>query len=572
MTQNHAVSEWIIEELTRLGVRQFVISSGSRSTPLTVAAARNPNAETTIHFDERGAAFFALGHAKASGKPAVLICTSGTAVANYLPAVVEASMDNIALVILSADRPPELVDVGANQAIFQKNIFGSYPRMFKNLPPQDQHTSEKEILRDIDDLYDTATGLRPGPVHLNCQFREPLLSEFSEQEASPSSISQWASSGQRFTSITPEPAPDLTQDIQAIKDKLTACQKGIIVVGRSVHTQYYDSIVNLAQTLGMPIFADVQSALRFRIHPNIINHFDLILLNEIRLKTKPEMVIHLGGAFTSKRLLNYFNDPSIFYVSVKETPERIDPNHQVAVALITSFDNFFGAIGLEERSGEQNWLHAWQGAETQTVDAISRQMDGVASLNEPAVSNSISKLIGKQHSLMLANSMSIREMEMFASPQGFAGQIVVNRGASGIDGLIATAAGFQSGSDQPMTLLIGDLAVLHDLNSLSLLKSSQQPITLVLINNDGGGIFNFLPVRSETDIFEPFFGTPHGRTFEKVSAMFDLAYANPGDLDEFQSSYSRAIRSDHSSIIEIRTDRYKNLALHQQIFAALSES
>ncbi|MCF6238810.1 MAG: 2-succinyl-5-enolpyruvyl-6-hydroxy-3-cyclohexene-1-carboxylic-acid synthase, partial [Candidatus Marinimicrobia bacterium] len=354
MTQNLIVSQGMINQLIRLGVTQFVISPGSRSTPLTVAAARNPEAQTMVHFDERGAAFFALGHAKARGVPAVLICTSGTAVANYFPAVVEASMANIPLIILSADRPPELIDVGANQAIFQDNIYGNYPRLFKNLTPPSSTTQAEEVSTLITELYQAATGSRPGPVHLNCQFREPLLpisgSKFDNDcdpintSVSHMDLSPQVDHGDNGRDSHAQKPGIPVAHLEQINQQIEESQTGIIIVGRSVDAQYDETILNLAESLNWPIFPDVQSRLRFTQHPQLINHFDLALLNGETNLSQPEMVIHIGGPFTSKRLLTYLNDPDIFYVSVKATPERIDPNQQVDLAIQMDVASFCESV------------------------------------------------------------------------------------------------------------------------------------------------------------------------------------------------------------------------------------
>lgn len=597
MRQNLAVSEWIIEELINLGATQFVVSPGSRSTALTVAVARNPKAGTTIHFDERGAAYFALGHAKATGKPAVLICTSGTAVANYFPAVVEASMDNIPLIILSADRPPELIDVGANQAIFQENIYGCYPRLFKNLSPPEPNTTAEQILPIVAEIYDAATGSRPGPVQLNCQFREPLLPNSENQVPKRDLMPGWEISKTTSSSHHTGDQSLSANQITIINHKLVANPQGIIVVGRGAGSEHDEAILGIAETLKWPVFPDIQSKLRFRQHPNLINHFDLALLKDTVFGLKPGMVIQLGGAFTSKRLLNFLDDQDIFYLSVKATPERIDPNHQVDMALqmdVGSFCEFFNTnlakfrdpstefilseteglrgTNKDSQSKIDNWLQSWQVANAETSETIAGFLDSMSKLSEPAISYQLSKSIPNNHSLMLANSMAIREMEMFGTPHEFEGQVIANRGSSGIDGLLATAAGYQAGSEEPLTLLIGDLAALHDLNSLSLIKNSLQPVIIILINNNGGGIFNFLPVRAEIDVFESFFGTPHGWTFGKAAEMFNLSYAKPRDMQEFQLKYSQAIKQTRSMIIEVNTDRDENQTLHQEIFKTIRES
>ncbi len=564
MTTNLTVSDWIIEKLIQLGVTQFVISPGSRSTPITVAAARNERAITQVHFDERGAAYFALGYGKATRVPAVLICTSGTAVANYFPAVVEASMDNIPLIVLSADRPPELIGVGANQAIFQENIYGDYPRYFKNMSPPDEHTKPDLILDNIEELYNAAIGKRPGPVHLNCQFREPLLPDNSagldSDRVVPKTTSTHGNAVPKF-SISDDQFTELST-------KFKAYSKGIIVVGRSVKPQDSRSILTFAESLNWPILPDIQSGLRLIKHPNIINYFDLLLLQK-QTSLKPDLVLHFGSAFTSKRLLGFLNDPAIFYISIKATPETIDPNHQVNMCIQADIGPFCHQLSELNSTPANDWLQNWQHSNANTARIIQEHFKQETQISEPAISYEISRLIPADHTLMLANSMAIREMEMFAAIGHFNGVITANRGSSGIDGLFATAAGYQYGTQQALTLLIGDLAALHDMNSLALLSNINQTVIIILINNGGGGIFNFLPVREETDVFEPFFGTPHGFTFKKVSEMFGIAYKSPKTLGKFKQAYVDATREPRAAFIELTTDRYENHQRHQYFFSII---
>jgi len=572
MMNNMTVANLIVEELIRLGVTHFIISPGSRSTPLSIAVARHPQAKTTIHYDERGAAFFALGNGRATGVPAVLVCTSGTAVANYFPAVVEASMDNVPLIVLSADRPPELIDVGANQAIFQQDIYGVYPRLALNSPPPDSEMAPSKLLSQIDELFDTSVGNRPGPVHLNCQFREPLLPEISNLTEQIFPGSEWEHANSRYT-----PTPDSNiafpqENFQIVLENLGMSKQGLIIVGRSVDNGDNQDILHLAEALGMPVFPDIQSQLRFTEHSHIINHFDLALLSDEVQRQQPDFIIHFGGPVTSKRLLNYVNQSNIFYISVKNTPERIDPNHQVTVELHTGIKDFCREMRSPSVTQDSVWLKNWQHVEKRTALSVSKLFDHESVVSEPGTSYQLSRLLPEEHALMLGNSMSIREMEMFASPGHFKGKIVANRGSSGIDGLLATAAGYGTAVARPVTVLIGDLAFLHDLNSLQLIKTSELPIIIVVINNDGGGIFSFLPVKRETDVFETFFGTPHGLTLEHAAHMFGLSYASPTDRDEFEVSYKRAVRESESTIIELVTDREENHHFHEQIFEMFRES
>lgn len=560
---NLQVGSLIIDRLVQLGANEFVISPGSRSTPLTIAAARHPQARTTVHYDERGAAYFALGIGRATGLPAVLICTSGTAVANYYPAVIEASMDNIPMVVLSADRPPELIDVGANQAIFQDQIYGVYPRLSMMLSPPDVETTPTHLLNLADDIFRASLEHRPGPVHLNCQFREPLLPE---------------DGASHLPKLPAQPPPQLSpikiadEAVKQLKQKVEASTRILIIAGRSLRAKDGIEILKLARSLEAPLFPDVQSTLKFVKDAHVINHFDLTLLRDEVKNLKPEVVLHFGGPYTSKRLLSFMNDPQIEYIAIRPTPERIDPNHQVSMSILSEVDQFCQAFNSRPSHQDTAFLKKWQEEENiawmNTLELITPHSD----LSEPAVSHSLSRNIPDGHALLLANSMSIREMEMFGEEGHFHGKVYANRGSSGIDGLLATATGISYGGDQPVTMLIGDLAFLHDLSSLAFIRSASHPVVLVVINNNGGGIFEFLPVKHEDDVFETFFGTPHHLHLDSAAKMFELEYACPDDMEAFVRSYSTAIKKSRSTLIEVRTDRSLNYQYHQTIYEGISES
>lgn len=560
ISNNLIASELIIEKLIKLGAQHFVISPGSRSTPLTVAAARNDHAEKTVHFDERGAAFYALGLAKSTGKPAVLICTSGTAVANYFPALIEASMDHVPMIILSADRPPELIGVGANQAIYQENIYGRYPRWHGNLKPPDDGIEPEHLSSLLESMWSHSIGEYPGPVHLNCQFREPLLDE--ENHAA---------------NVVPDPSIEVVShkfskhEIQSVASAIESVKRGLIIVGRSVARKDHEAILALADRLKWPVLPDVQSTLRFQDHPNVINFFDLALLKDEISFEKPEITLEFSGPFTSKRLLNYLNDEEIYQISINPIPEPNDPNQQIDFFLQSDISRAVDELEVSDKS-DSTWLNHWKDMNSK-IQAIQEQYFlSTDDLSEPAIHHTVSRMIPNDHPLFLANSMPIRDMEMFASVSDFNGSIFSNRGASGIDGLLATSAGIARGSEKPVTAIIGDLAALHDLNSLALSANSSEPIIYIVINNHGGGIFNFLPISGETDVFDEYFGTPHALSFKQAAEMFGLMYTSPQNMTEFKHEYAEAIERDKTTLIEIITDRYENHGLHKDIFKLIRES
>ncbi len=565
----------IIEELVRNRINLFCISPGSRSTPLTTAAARNKSAKTKIFFDERGAAFYTLGYARATGKPAVLICTSGTAAANYYPAVIEAAVDHVPLIVISADRPPELRQTGANQTIRQVNLFGDYPKWQFDLPCPDNNISPQMVLTTVDQLAYQAQQHPPGPVHLNCMFREPFFDDsaksfdaFSQLQPFPR-LKNWQQSNSPYTKYdagTSVPEPEAFEKIAA---NVISEPEGVIVAGKMAYREEFESVLSLAKKLGWPVFPDVTSGLRLgnTIKP-VIAYFDQLLLSEtFKQRFKPKTVLHIGGQIVSKRWLQFVekNSPEN-YIVVQNHPFRYDPAHIVTRRLECDIPAFCRQLGFFSGGEEKSTLLDTLALYSEVVEnTIEQFMRSNPELNEISVARLVSETITSGSGLFLASSMPVRDMDMYAVANGNPVSVAANRGASGIDGTIASAAGFVAGLNAPVTLVIGDLAFIHDLSSLSLLANTKQPLVIVLINNCGGGIFSFLPISQQEDIFEQFFCTPHSLEFQHAAKMAGLFYYQPKTIDEFIKTYQKAITKKKTTIIEVQTDRDENKRLHLQL-------
>ena len=556
-------STLLIDELVRNGISLFCISPGSRSTPLTVAAARNANARTRVFFDERSAAFFALGHARATGKPAALICTSGTAVANYLPAVIESAQDFVPMILLTADRPPELRDTGANQTIEQTGIFGAYLRWSVDMPCPDAAIPPAFVLTTVDQAVHRALSQPPGPVQINCMFREPLIPGPDEAPPGlPDSLQEWHSHRQPWTQYSiPEltPAPAV---IDRVGEKLAAAKKPLLVAGRLDTAEERQAVARLAGHLDVPVFADITSGLRSETASfSLISHYNH-MLNPAGAPPEFDCILHLGGRVVCKHLPLL---PAKEKILVVPQPGRMDPAHNITLRIQAGIASFCHAlehtIPAAGHSGAGSGLPA---CDAELQRHFSAALDR-GTLTEPAVARCIARTILPGNGLYLGNSMPVRDFDMFvtALPEGL--QTAANRGASGIDGTLASAAGFADGLAQPVTLVTGDLALLHDLNSLSLLPGNPNPVIVVVINNHGGGIFSLLPVSQQTDIFDEFFGTPHGFTFEHAAAQFGLGWQQPKGLDELQNMYAAALKQGRSLLIEISGDRQENAALHRAL-------
>ncbi len=564
----------IIEECVRCGIDYFCISPGSRSTPLTVAAARNPKARTIICYDERGAAFHALGYGRATGRPAALICTSGTAVANYFPAVIEADVDQVPMLILGTDRPPELRDTMANQTIVQAGIFGRYVRYFFDLPAPTTAISPQTILTTIDQaIYRTTESA--GPVHINCMFRKPLEpareNELALQDFFTQQLPDYAKSPKSYTRYTKNAK---FSSVKAIIEAIEQTERGIISIGQLKSEQERQAVLRLSDTLGWPTFADITSGLRLGIaDKNIVPYFDLALMRN-DLPEPPDTILHIGGQMVSKRILDYTEKirPKR-HILVKDSSARHDPAHTVTLRLDVDLVGFLGdtvaAFNAHSPTVQEvSQVNAWARL-SEKVDAVIGASS--SQLGEIEVARIVSAEIPPTSALFIGNSMPIRDVDMFAVADGARVPVAANRGASGIDGNLATATGFAVGLDRQITLLLGDLTLLHDLNSLTLLRYISQPLTIIVINNSGGGIFHMLPIRQHEDIFEPNFGTPHTFSFEHAAAMFGIAYLNPQTMDDFRAAYHAAHTTQTHTLIEVKTDRVANHAAHTAIYAAVRE-
>ena len=505
----------LVEELVRNHVTQFFISPGSRSTPLTIAAAENAGAVKKICFDERGAAFAALGYGRATGRPAVLICTSGTAAANYFPALIEARQSRIPMLILTADRPPELQASGANQTIDQSKLYQNYPVWYFDYPCPDLSIQPEMVLTTLDQAVYRSLFPDPGPVHLNLKFREPL-----EPSAVPfsanyrQSIKKWEKSSAPYTVYKQSlviPEKIITEELVG---RLNRTRRGILVAGQLPDQNTGRALISLAEKLHWPVFADITSGIRqHRTDLSMIRYFDHLLLSDkIKKEIRPELILHIGRPLTSKRFLKFISRmPPEEYVHLSQEFERLDPGHRVTKRFQGSLEHFCMDLSLKvDGQSNKKWHHRLIMLDQYIHQLLTEKSEEDSELSEVVLP------------VLPCNS-----------------SISANRGASGIDGTLACAAGFAAGLKKPVTLVLGDLALVHDLNSLALLTSSAFPVTVIVINNQGGGIFSFLPVSKYPHVFEPYFGTPHQFTFKQAAAMFGLRYSQPQTVKDFVHQYKK---------------------------------
>jgi 2-succinyl-5-enolpyruvyl-6-hydroxy-3-cyclohexene-1-carboxylate synthase len=560
----------IIAELTRAGISYFCISPGSRSTPLTVAAALNKKVQTIICYDERAAGFHALGYARATGKPAVLICTSGTAVANYYPAVIEAHQSVLPLIILSADRPPELRATAANQTIDQVKMFGSYLNWQFDLPCPDEKIPVANLLALVDQAVYRTSRSPAGPVQINCMFREPFEPDHQKISAAYiTSADKYQRNKQPLTVYHHPQSVPADADLTGLLTTMQRSERSLLVLGRLAGPKSNDHMLELIHKLNWPVIADITSGLRASISERLrLNYYDQLLLSkDFQKELKPERVLHLGGPLTSKRYAAFISDLAVAdYVQVGNNPYRQDAQNVVTERFECDLNEFSFRLNTLLQSGQdQSRVKRLKQYDQKAEQLLSGFIDSPKTISEIGLAYLIAHYIPSNSGLFLANSMPIRDMDMYACFKSTGISIAANRGASGIDGNLASACGYAAGLRQPLTVLIGDLALIHDLNSLELVKKLNVPLIIIAINNHGGGIFSFLPAVKFPQIFESHFATSHDLSFKPAAEMFGLNYHRPVTNAQFVEIYQQCLQSRRPAFIEIVTDRAKNLRLHQEI-------
>ncbi|MEM7312160.1 MAG: 2-succinyl-5-enolpyruvyl-6-hydroxy-3-cyclohexene-1-carboxylic-acid synthase [Planctomycetota bacterium] len=536
-------AQFAVESCIRSGIDHFFVAPGSRCTPLTLAIANHSDARVIQHFDERGLAFSALGYGKATGRPAVFVCTSGTAVANAFPAVIEAAMEKVPLLLFTADRPPELKGVGANQTIEQQNIFGDYPQQFINMAvPEDQHSADDEngITYLSSKLVEGLEAAGTGPVHFNWMFREP----FTIEQISDATI--------RVSSTEPVSVQPARQESEL---QIELDGSVVIALGRC-RKEVALEVQKLATTLNAPLLTDVTSGL---------SQGSLELPSEFSLPV-PDTVLHFGGRIVSKtwhQWTNSLRDSATKFIHVTSDDLVVNPNQLDQQRFVTTLDKLESRISGVKVDSE--FTAAWLEASRMRNVVVTKHLESDTTLSEPSIAFYISKTCPSANGLFVGNSMVIRDLDWFGVGNSSEPLLIAsNRGASGIDGLIATAVGFAEGLQKPTTVVLGDLSALHDLNSLALVAKSQYPLVVLVINNHGGHIFDLLPIK-KSDHFEKFFATPHSIEFGDAARMFGLKYQGIRTLDELRASYEHALSSNQSVLLELFTDRNHNLSVRQQI-------
>lgn len=561
----------LIEELFRQGVRFFVLSPGSRSAPLAMCAAGHPGITCVVHPDERGAAFYALGYVAGGGGPAALVCTSGTAAANYLPAVIESSKKKLPLLVLSADRPPELRQTGAPQTIDQVGLYREYVRWQCDLPTPATDIPPAFLLTTVDQAVHRAVSGMPGPVHLNVMLREPLdpAPDGRDVEAWLAPLASWRSGTAPYTRYSVGTIQRRFDDDAELAGILRS-GRGLIAAGKLARESDRRAVLELAEALQWPLLADISSGLRLRRHPCVIPHPDLLLAAG---PPAPEVVLHFGGRITAKRFYQFMDAARPrHYVMALGHPLRSDPLHRVSLRLQAPPGEAAAALrAMAPTHSDGAFLDSWRRPAERIRAMLDDYRRTCVELNEITTAADLVELLPDGAGLFLSNSMPVRDIDTFAPHTGRALEIGANRGASGIDGIAASACGFCRARQTPTALLIGDLALYHDLNSLLLTRTLNAPLLIVVSNNDGGGIFHFLPIadhESERARFERCCVAPHGMDFRAVAAQFGLPWHKAEGRADFANLVKQALQGTQAVMIEVAGERHSNRREHRILLEA----
>jgi 2-succinyl-5-enolpyruvyl-6-hydroxy-3-cyclohexene-1-carboxylate synthase len=584
-----------VDELVRAGVREAVICPGSRSTPLALAMRAHSGLRCRVLLDERAAGFFALGMARASSRAVAVLCTSGTATVNLFPAVVEAFHGRVPLLLLTADRPPELRDRGASQTIDQIRLYGTQIKWFVDMPVLDQTPELLAYARSVAGrAVATAMGTPRGPVHLNFPFREPLIPEgpLGPLPNGPADSTVLPRARAPFVDVISGRPALAADELRGLAEKLVRIERGLIVAGPQDDPALPEALARLAAATGYPILADPLSQARVGPHDrsHVIARGDLIARSGKWIEAhRPEIVLRFGAMPTSKPILQLlqavrpalivvdggggWREPALLPTTFVHA-EEVQLAGELADATIKA-----RAPRPSSRASEGGWAEDWRAADLAATEALTAWLASpalAAEQFEPAPFSILARLLPDGSILWAGSSMPVRDMDTYLESGPRAIRCYSNRGANGIDGVVSSALGAAAAETGPVVLVVGDLSFLHDLNALVAAKLHRLSATVVLVNNDGGGIFSFLPQASADnsavglpDAFEELFGTPHGVDFGPIVRSLGAEHEVVGAAD-LPAALEGSIGATGLRVLEIRTERARNVALHRRAAAAVA--
>jgi 2-succinyl-5-enolpyruvyl-6-hydroxy-3-cyclohexene-1-carboxylate synthase len=555
-------AETLVDELVRCGVKDACLAPGSRSGPVATALSGNDNVRLHVVIDERSAGFLAVGLARATRRPVVVACTSGTAAANLHPAVVEAHNDRVPLLVLTADRPPELRHAGANQTIDQIKLYGDAVRWFCEVGAPDADSGLDAYWRSTAcRAVASATSSPPGPVHLNLALREPLTSA----PGAPPKIGG-RPDGRPWTETTRPAITAPREELERLAAEIGETERGLIVAGAcDIDTA---PVLELAHVAGWPVLAEPGSNLRSG--GEAVSCYEALLrAGDFSCANTPDMVLRIGKIGISRALLTYLA-PQVKQVLVDRDGAWLDPRRSLSRIVRSDPSRLCAELvqNVPPRRGSA-WLHRWMEAEAAARDAIDAVLDAGDSPSEPRTARDLARVLPDGSTLVVAASMPVRDLDSFMEPRTGV-RVVGNRGANGIDGFVSTALGVALGSQGPTAALCGDLSLLHDQNGLLLARRDPVDCVFVVVNNDGGGIFSFLPHADSGESFERLFATPHDVDIAALAGLYGCGYGLVEAAADLDPLVTKALASGGTHIVEVRTERDANVALHRRIWAEVA--
>jgi 2-succinyl-5-enolpyruvyl-6-hydroxy-3-cyclohexene-1-carboxylate synthase len=582
VNRNNLWSAVFLNQLAALGVRHACISPGSRSTPLAYTLSRNKKIKCYVHIDERSSAFFALGLAKATGSPVVIVTTSGTAVAELYPAIIEAYQQRTPLIICTADRPAELIGTGSNQTINQHNIFRNQIRLFRDLGlPSISDTGFYYLQKIAVKAFRISQTENRGPVHLNFPFDKPL-EPFSYTDKVSKRITQLKP--QRFSRHKAGYSSSKfihEKTFKRIVNETLASEKGIIITGPMEYDkESIRAIKDLAVLLIYPVFADSISHLRFSVNKNeqtIISNFNSLLASEKFSEShQPDVILQFGRTPTSSSLESFLEKTNANRYLVNAYGDKFDPTRNSTAALAVDPVSFCKALisNINDEKFKRNksvWLKDFIHAEEVSEKIKLKITQRSKFPNEPSIITEILKIVPTKSNIFIGNSLPVRDLDYFVSKTDKKLFLHFNRGASGIDGITSTALGIAS-RKKPTVLITGDLSFLHDLNALATAVKYSIPLSIIVINNNGGGIFESLPIANRIKHFSEFFITPHNLEFAEIVKSFGINYHLITTLRELQRHLKSSLNKNFPSVLEIQTDAAKSVQLRNKFFSEVKKS
>jgi 2-succinyl-5-enolpyruvyl-6-hydroxy-3-cyclohexene-1-carboxylate synthase len=586
---SHAQALVLVDELARCGVTDAVLAPGSRSAAVAMAVHDDPRVRLHVEIDERSAGFLAVGLARATGRPAAVIVTSGSAVANLHPAVVEADTGEVPLLLLTADRPPELRSTGANQAIDQLALFGRAVRWFVDVGVAEDRPGAPAYWRStFARAWAAAVGAggAAGPVHVNLPFREPTVPVTDDgrvRAAGPFSHPLDGRPGGRpWVRVDRFPAVPDPAAVAAIAGRIAATERGVVVVGQTVAPA--GPIHDLARAAGWPVVAEPASNARSG-DLAVAHAHDLLAHEGFRRAHRPELVLRIGRTGLSRHLAGLLG-PDVPQLLIEPDASWHDPDRAVAELLVGDPAAVCTALAahLGGPAGS-DWLDGWLAADRRARQVLDEHLDADDAVSEPRVARDLGAGLPAGSALVVASSMPVRDLDRFLAPRDGI-RVIANRGASGIDGFVSTALGVALGRGRPAApggslgpvggptvALAGDLSLLHDANGFLLSPDVERlDVTFVVVDNDGGGIFHFLPQAAFPAPFERVFGTPHGRDLAALARFHGLGYEAVERAAALVPAVLAAAEQGGIHLVHVRTDRRTNVELHRRLTAAVGDA